>query len=75
MLVPDHGESGNLTTPAMGIPMPVVYALPLLGFVSTTVRAAVAAVIVARDGVPAALESDSLAIQVNGPGTTGEIRP
>lgn len=68
-------ESGNLTTPAMGIPMPVIYALPLLGFVSTAVRAAVGAVIVARDGVPAALESGSLAIQVNGPGTTGEARP
>ena len=64
-------ESGNLTTPSLGLPMQWVYALPLLGFVSTAVRAVVAAVQVARHGVPASDHSDELAIQVNGPGGIG----
>lgn len=67
-------ESGSLTTPSLGLPMKYVYMLPLLGFVSTAVRAAVAAVQVATRGVPAADHSDELAIQVNGPigpGTPG----
>jgi len=45
-------ESGNLTTPSLGLPMQYVYALPLLGFVSTAVRASAAAVQVAMHGVP-----------------------
>lgn len=60
-------ESRNLTTPSLGLPMQWVYVLPLLGFVSTAVRAAVAAALVATRGVPAADSSDDLAIQVNGP--------
>ena len=52
--------------------MKYIYLLPLLGFISTAVRAAVAAVLVALHGVAAADESDSLAIQVNGP-TTGPL--
>lgn len=64
-------ESGSLTTPSLGLPMKYVYMLPLLGFVSTAVRAAVAAVLVALRGVPAADHSDELAIQVNGPADTG----
>ncbi len=44
-----------------------VYVLPLLGFVSTAVRASVAAVVVAVRGVPAADHSTDLPIQVNGP--------
>lgn len=65
-------ESGSLTTPSLGIPMKYIYLLPLLGFISTAVRAAVAALLVALHGVAAADESDSLAIQVNGP-TTGPL--
>lgn len=60
-------ESGNLTTPSLGIPMPWIYALPLLGFVSTAIRAAVAAVLVARNGVPPAHESDTLDVQGDAP--------
>lgn len=45
-------DSGSLTTPALGLPMRWVYALPLVGFLSTGVRAAVAATEVARHGVP-----------------------
>lgn len=60
-------ESRNLTTPALGLPMEWVYVLPLLGFVSTAVRASAAAVVVAVRGVPAADHSTDLPIQVNGP--------
>ncbi|QYJ03553.1 TRAP transporter small permease subunit [Nocardioides panacisoli] len=60
-------ESGTLTTPSLGMPMQYVYLLPLLGFVSTAIRAAVAAVQVAMRGVAAADQSADLAIQVNGP--------
>lgn len=60
-------ESGSLTTPSLQLPMKYVYVLPLLGFISTAVRAAVAAVQVAVRGVPAADHSEELAIQVNGP--------
>lgn len=70
-------ESGNLTTPSLGLPMRFVYVLPLLGFVSTAIRASVAAVQVAARGVRAADHSDELAIQVNGPigpGTAGPTR-
>ncbi len=48
------GESGHLTSPSMGMPMQWVYVLPLLGFVSTTIRALVAAGMIARYGVPPA---------------------
>lgn len=64
-------ESKNLTTPSLGIPMPWIYILPLLGFVSTAIRASVAAVLVAVRGVQAADHSDELAIQVNGPTDKG----
>ncbi|MEQ6900440.1 TRAP transporter small permease [Nocardioides sp. YIM 152588] len=61
-------ESGQLTTPAMGLPVKWIYVLPLLGFISTAIRASVAAVDVALHGVREASHSDELAIQVNGPG-------
>ncbi|MFC5729382.1 MULTISPECIES: TRAP transporter small permease [Nocardioides] len=64
-------ESGSLSTPSLGLPMKWVYVVPLLGFVSTAVRACVAAVLVATRGVPAADRSDELAIQVNGPKDRG----
>lgn len=64
-------ESGNLTTPSLGLPMQWVYVLPLLGFVSTTIRATYAAVQVVRHGVPASDHSDELAVQVNGPTADG----
>lgn len=60
-------ESGSLTTPSLGLPMKWVYVPPLVGFISTAIRAGVAAVIVVVHGVPAADHSDELAIQVNGP--------
>lgn len=49
------GESAHLTSPSMEMPMQWVYVLPLLGFISTTVRALVAAAVIARYGVPAEL--------------------
>ncbi len=60
-------ESQNLSTPSLGIPMPWVYALPLLGFVSTAVRATIAAALVVRYGVPASREREALTVNVNGP--------
>jgi TRAP-type C4-dicarboxylate transport system permease small subunit len=45
-------SAGFLTSPALGLPMSWVYALVLVGLVSTTIRAAVGAVQVARVGVP-----------------------
>lgn len=60
-------ESGNLTSPSLGLPMSWVYVIPMLGFVSTAIRAAIAAVVVARRGVPAGTHADELAIQVNAP--------
>ena len=65
-------ESGSLTTPSLQLPMKWVYVLPLLGFVSTAIRASVAAVLVAVRGIPAADHSDELAIQVNGPQDHGK---
>lgn len=59
-------ESGSLTTPSLGLPMSWVYALPLLGFVSTAVRAAVAAVQVAVRGVQPDDGPDDTALQVSG---------
>lgn len=47
-------ESGPLTTPALGLPMRWVYLLPLIGFVSTAVRAALAAVEILLHGAPPA---------------------
>lgn len=60
-------ESGSLTTPALGLPMRWVYILPLVGFTSTAVRAAVGAVVVGARGVAAADQSAELDVQVNGP--------
>jgi TRAP-type C4-dicarboxylate transport system permease small subunit len=45
-------SAGFLASPALGLPMSWVYAVVLVGLVSTTVRAAVGAVQVARNGVP-----------------------
>lgn len=66
-------ESGSLTTPSLGLPMSWVYALPLLGFVSTAIRAAVAAVQVAVRGVDLDEEPDAASLQVSGFGD-GEAR-
>jgi TRAP-type transport system small permease protein len=60
-----YAESGNLRSPAMRMPMAWHYLLPLLGFVSTEIRAQASAVLVVRDGVPAAHDSGSLVIPVN----------
>lgn len=60
-------ESRNLTTPSLGLPMEWVYLLPLVGFVSTAVRASVAAVLVGVRGVAAAHDSSDLPVEVNGP--------
>jgi len=49
-------SAGFLTSPALGLPMSWVYAVVLVGLASTTVRAAVGAVQVARFGVPSAEE-------------------
>jgi TRAP-type C4-dicarboxylate transport system permease small subunit len=46
-------SAGFLTSPALGLPMSWVYAVALVGLVSTTIRAAIRAVQVARFGVPA----------------------
>lgn len=46
-------STGRLRSPSLRLPMSWFYALPLLGFVSTTIRAAVAAVRFAVRGVPA----------------------
>ncbi|GAA1737206.1 hypothetical protein GCM10009809_35490 [Isoptericola hypogeus] len=46
--------AGFLTSPALGLPMAWVYAITLVGLVSTTIRALARAVHVARFGVPEA---------------------
>jgi TRAP-type C4-dicarboxylate transport system permease small subunit len=58
-------ESGSLKSPALRMPMAWHYVLPLLGFLSTAVRALVAAVIVVRHGVAAEHDTEALAIHVN----------
>ncbi|UYM06620.1 TRAP transporter small permease [Solicola gregarius] len=73
-------ESKNLSSPSLGLPMSWVYVIPMIGFASTAVRAAVGAALVARYGVPASSGSDELDIQVNGPvdldgRVEGEARP
>lgn len=60
-------ESQNLTSPSLGLPMAWVYVIPMIGFASTAVRAAIGAVMVARHGVAATSGSEELDIQVNGP--------
>ena len=55
-------SAGFLTSPALGLPMSWVYAIALIGLVSTTIRAAVSAVQVARFGVPPA-DHEELTIQ------------
>lgn len=47
-------STGALKSPSMRLPMSWFYVLPLIGFVSTAIRAAVAAVRFAVHGVPAA---------------------
>ncbi|GHD06523.1 TRAP transporter small permease [Zhihengliuella salsuginis] len=57
--------SSILTSPSMGMSMSLHYVLPLVGFISTAIRSVAAALVVARDGVEAAHESDALSVQVN----------
>jgi TRAP-type C4-dicarboxylate transport system permease small subunit len=52
---------GIITSPALRMPMSWFYAISLIGFVSTTVRAAVAAVRFAVLGVPERDTADALA--------------
>ena len=47
-------STGRLRSPSLRLPMSWFYALPLIGFVSTAIRAGVAAVRFAVRGVPAA---------------------
>lgn len=47
-------DQGPLKSPAMGMPMAWLYVLPFLGFVSTAIRATVAAVDFALHGAPEA---------------------
>jgi TRAP-type C4-dicarboxylate transport system permease small subunit len=53
-------SAGFLTSPALGLPMSWVYAIALVGLVSTTVRAVVSAVQVARFGVLPADEAPAV---------------
>jgi len=46
------GTQARLTSPALEMPMSWLYVLPLLGFVSTTVRGLIEAYRFARFGVP-----------------------
>ncbi len=45
-------SQGRIRSPALGMPLNLLYVLPLLGFVSTAVRGVVLAVRTARYGVP-----------------------
>lgn len=58
-------DAGSLKSPALRMPMAWHYVLPLVGFLSTAVRALVAAAIVVRYGVQAEHDTDALAIHVN----------
>lgn len=51
-------SAGFLTSPALGLPMSWVYAVALVGLVSTTVRATVGAFRVARFGPPSLDDDD-----------------
>jgi TRAP-type transport system small permease protein len=46
-------STGRLKSPSLRLPMSWFYVLPLIGFVSTAIRATVAAVVFAVRGVPA----------------------
>ncbi|WP_369138076.1 TRAP transporter small permease [Modestobacter versicolor] len=46
-------SQARLTSPSLRLPMPWLYVLPLIGFVSTAVRGLVAAAVIAVRGVPA----------------------
>jgi TRAP-type transport system small permease protein len=50
-------SSGPLRSPSLRLPMSWFYVLPFLGFVSTAVRASLAAVDIAVHGVPAPTET------------------
>jgi len=63
-------ESGSLKSPALRMPMAWHYVLPLVGFLSTAVRALVAAVMVVRHGVAAEHDTEALAIHVNAEATS-----
>lgn len=57
--------SGSLTTPSLGMPMKWVYVPPLVGFVSTAIRAAIGAVQVAVRGVPEPHHADESGLVVH----------
>ena len=50
------GPGGDVRSPSLRMPLTLLYAFPFLGFVSTAVRGAVAAVVFAVRGVPAPAE-------------------
>ena len=58
--------SGHLTTPSLGMPMKWVYVPPLVGFVSTAIRAAIRAVQVAVWGVPEPHHTDESGLVMQG---------
>ncbi|MGF0116965.1 TRAP transporter small permease [Promicromonospora sp. Marseille-Q5078] len=62
-------SAGFLTSPALGLPMSWVYAITLVGLVSTTIRALARAVAIVRHGVPVPDEPTSVA-----PTATGEAQ-
>lgn len=47
------GRGGQLRSPSLRMPLALLYLFPFLGFVSTAVRGAVAAIVFAVRGVPA----------------------
>lgn len=51
---------GDLRSPSLRMPLTVLYFFPFLGFVSTAIRGAVAAVVFAVRGVPATSEPDGV---------------
>lgn len=57
--------SSILTSPSMGMSMSLHYVLPLVGFISTALRSIAAAIVVGREGVAAAHQSNELTVKVN----------
>lgn len=64
-------SAGFLTSPALGLPMSWVYAIAMIGLVSTVVRAVISAVQVARFGVPEPDGLNSDGPTPDGPSTEG----
>lgn len=52
---------GRLRSPALRMPLTLLYLFPFLGFVSTAIRGTVAAIVFAVRGVPAPRETDGMA--------------